>query len=355
MTELLRVEGLAKHYPIRRGVLRRHVGDVRAVDGLDFGMATGETLSLVGESGCGKSTTGRMIARLLAPSGGRIVFDGRDISGLSGKALSPLRREVQFMFQDPYASLSPRMTAHDIIAEPLRLQGTYRQNGAARVTELLDMVGLSRQHADRYAHEFSGGQRQRVGLARALAPGPRLLVLDEPVSALDVSIQAQIVNQLRQLQRELGLAYLFISHDLSIVRHVSHRIAVMYLGRIVEIGPRARIFSAPEHPYTRALLSATPVADPARRDERRRITLQGDVPSPSDPPSGCRFRTRCWKARDICANEEPKLVARQEDGHLSACHFPEGTLSSGEDITPGPSQGAGGTVEKKEARAWPEG
>ncbi|GAB2805808.1 dipeptide ABC transporter ATP-binding protein [Actinoallomurus bryophytorum] len=327
--ELLRVEDLRKYFPIRRGVLRRHDGDIRAVDGVSFALNAGETLSIVGESGCGKSTTGRMIVRLLEPTGGRILYRGEDLVAARGSRLRELRAEIQIMFQDPYSSLSPRMTVHDIVAEPLRVHGRYRDGGPARVRELLDLVGLSAAYENRYAHEFSGGQRQRVGLARALALDPKLLVLDEPVSALDVSIRAQVVNQMRRLQRTLGLAYVFISHDLSIVAHISHRIAVMYLGTIVEIGTRDQIFTAPRHPYTRALLSAVPVPDPALRGERERITLTGDVPDPSDPPSGCRFRTRCWKARDICATETPALVGSAGDGPASACHFPENDVVVG--------------------------
>lgn len=320
---ILEVAGLAKHFPIRRGVLRREVGAVRAVDGVDLTLQEGRTLGLVGESGCGKSTTGRLIARLLDPTAGEIRFGGRDLAGLSQRDLRPVRRDVQIMFQDPYASLSPRMTVHDIVAEPLRVQRRYRTGGRERVGELLDLVGLLPSHANRYAHEFSGGQRQRVGLARALALDPRLLVLDEPVSALDVSVQAQVVNLLRRLQGQLGLTYLFISHNLSVVRHISHDVAVMYLGRIVETGTREQIFEQPTHPYTHALLSAIPVPDPVGRDERERITLTGDVPNPSAPPSGCRFRTRCWKAQEICAQETPALIDRLGIGHASACHFPE--------------------------------
>jgi oligopeptide/dipeptide ABC transporter ATP-binding protein len=320
---LLKVEGLRKHFPIRKGILRRRTGEIRAVDGVDLELDAGETLSLVGESGCGKSTTGRLLVRLLEPTAGRIEFEGRDLARLSSGAMRNARRDIQIMFQDPYASLSPRMTVHDIVAEPLRVQRRYRDGGAQRVAELLDLVGLRPEHAQRYAHEFSGGQRQRVGLARALALDPKLLILDEPVSALDVSVQAQVVNQLRALQDRLGVAYVFISHNLAVVQHISHKVAVMYLGGIVETGTREDVFKAPTHPYTQALLSAIPVPDPAGRDERQRITLAGDVPSPSDPPSGCRFRTRCWKAQDICAEEAPALEDRLGVGHPSACHFPE--------------------------------
>ncbi len=320
---VLRAEGLVKHFPMRRGFLRRANDAVRAVDGVDFALRRGRTLGLVGESGCGKSTTGRLLVRLLAPTAGRILFQGTDIAGLRASELRPLRRQVQIVFQDPYASLSPRLTVHEIIAEPLRVHRRYRAGGASRVSELLETVGLSPEHANRYAHEFSGGQRQRIGIARALALEPQVLVLDEPVSALDVSVQAQIVNQLRTLQSTLDLSYLFISHDLSVVRHICDEVAVMYLGRIVEVGSRAAIFARPTHPYTQALLSAVPVPDPVGRESRSRIVLRGDVPSPSAPPSGCRFRTRCPKAQVRCAEEEPVLADRLGAGHPSACHFPE--------------------------------
>jgi ABC-type oligopeptide transport system ATPase subunit len=282
--EVLRVEDLTMHFPVRGGVLRRQVGTVRAVDGVSFTIDHGQTLSLVGESGCGKTTTGRMVVRLLEPTSGRIRYHGHDLATMGREERAAWRSKVQIVFQDPYSSLSPRLTVHDIIAEPLRIQGRYHREGAERVAALLDLVGLSPEHAHRYAHEFSGGQRQRIGIARSLALDPTLLVLDEPVSALDVSIQAQVVNQLRVLQKQLGLAYLFISHDLSVVRHVSHRIAVMYLGVIVETGSRDQIFGAPQHPYTQALLSAVPVPDPRRRGSRERITLTGDVPSPCHFP-----------------------------------------------------------------------
>ena len=352
---LLRVSGLTKHFPITQGLLRRQVGAVRAVDGVDFEVAAGETLGVVGESGCGKSTMGRLITRLLEPTGGRVEFDGRDITHLGAGAMRPLRRDVQMIFQDPYSSLNPRHTIGTIVGTPFRLQKVATEHGVKKeVQGLLEMVGLSPEHYNRYPHEFSGGQRQRIGIARALALRPKLVVADEPVSALDVSIQAQVVNLLDDLQSELGLTYVIIAHDLSVIRHVSDRIAVMYLGKVVELADREALYGTPFHPYTRALLSAVPVPDPKRRQRAAvaapgsepgsadasgagsgdgaasgpsaaaggRILLTGDVPSPIAPPSGCRFRTRCWKATELCAEQEPPLAALAP-GHEVACHFPE--------------------------------
>jgi oligopeptide/dipeptide ABC transporter ATP-binding protein len=323
--EILRVEGLRKHFPLRGGVFNRKVGSVLAVDGISFDVRAGETVGLVGESGCGKSTTGRTILRLVDPTDGHVYFKGHDLAEMSKRRMRQMRREIQMMFQDPYASLNPRIKVSEIIAEPLRIFGRYRgdHKGAQRVKELMRLVGLNPEHGNRFPHEFSGGQRQRIGVARALALDPQLLILDEPVSALDVSIQAQVINLLEELQDELGLAYLFIAHDLSVVRHLCDRVAVMYLGKIVEFGTKQDIFDNPTHPYTQALLSAVPIVDPRARGKRERIVLEGDVPSPSNPPSGCRFRTRCWKAEDICATDEPELIDRFGHGHPSACHFAE--------------------------------
>ncbi len=344
---LLRVEHVKKYFPIRSGILvQREIARVHAVDDVSFDLRAGETLGLVGESGCGKSTLARCIARLYDVTSGSLVFEGSDISAYSRRQLRPVRRELQMVFQDPYASLNPRKRVGAIISDPLRIHHAgSRAQISKRVQELLELVGLSPEHINRYPHEFSGGQRQRIGVARALALKPKLVIADEPVSALDVSIRAQVINLLDDLQDELGLTYIFIAHDLGVVRHVSDRIAVMYLGKIVEISPAEELYERPVHPYTEALLSAVPIPDPDLSAERQQIVLEGDVPSPISPPSGCRFHPRCRYATEICQTEEPPLVQYGTLGHLAACHHP---LSMGQ---PPVQAGQSAALEPKLVRA----
>lgn len=324
---ILKADDLVKHYPIKGGVLRTTVGQVKAVDGVSFELHRGETLGIVGESGCGKSTLGRVLMRLEEPTAGTVNFDGVDMFGQSGSAMRKLRRDIQIVFQDPYTSLNPRKTVGDIIGEPFEIHPDVLPKGGRKkaVKDLLDMVGLNPEHINRYPHQFSGGQRQRIGIARGIALRPKVLICDEPVSALDVSVQAQVINLMEKLQDELGLSYIFIAHDLSVVRHISDRVGVMYLGRMVELGTEEEIYQRPTHPYTQALLSAVPVPDPTMRGKREQIVLSGDVPSPANPPSGCRFHTRCFKAQPNCSVDDPALVDRPDGAgaHRSACHYAE--------------------------------
>jgi oligopeptide transport system ATP-binding protein len=323
---VLETKGLVKHFPITQGIVfKTKVGAVQAVDGVDIQLRRGETLGVVGESGCGKSTLAKLLVGLEKPTAGEIKVRGENMVTLRGGKLRRARRNIQMVLQDPYTSLNPRMTVGDIVGEPFEIhpEVTPRKGREQAVRDLLDLVGLNPDHINRYPHQFSGGQRQRIGIARALALKPEIIVCDEPVSALDVSIQAQVINLLESLQNEMGLSYIFIAHDLSVVRHIADRVAVMYLGRIVEIGNDREIYEEPTHPYTQALLSAVPVPDPTLRGHRDQIVLEGDVPSPANPPSGCRFRTRCWKAQDICAEQDPALVLREKSPHPSACHFAE--------------------------------
>jgi oligopeptide transport system ATP-binding protein len=322
---LLEVRGLQKYFPLTQGIVfKKTIGHVHAVDGVDLTLRRGETVGMVGESGCGKSTVAKLLVALEKPTGGSIIYKGQDVARMGGRALKQYRREVQIIFQDPYGSLNPRMTVGDIVAEGWAVHADVapRKGRLQRTQELLERVGLNPDYVNRYPHQFSGGQRQRIGIARALALRPEVIVCDEPVSALDVSVQAQVVNLLEDLQDDFGMSYLFIAHDLSVVRHLSDRIAVMYLGSVVEEGTESQVYGSPSHPYTQALLSSVPLHEPALRGQKDRILLQGDVPSPADPPSGCRFRTRCWKAQDICATEPPALVDRGQ-GHPAACHFAE--------------------------------
>ncbi|AXG15500.1 dipeptide ABC transporter ATP-binding protein [Intrasporangium calvum] len=323
---VLETHGLRKHYPLTQGIVfKKQVGAVRAVDGVDIQLRRGETLGVVGESGCGKSTLARLLVGLEAPTEGTIMLKGKDLSTVSHRDMRAVRRNIQMVMQDPYTSLNPRMTVGDIIGEPFDIHPEVvpKKGRMTRVRELIDLVGLNADHINRYPHQFSGGQRQRIGIARALALNPEIIICDEPVSALDVSIQAQVVNLLERLQEEFGLAYVFIAHDLSVVRHIADRVAVMYLGKVIETGNEDEIYEHTTHPYSQALLSAVPVPDPSLRGRRTQIILEGDVPSPANPPSGCRFRTRCWKAQEICALEEPPLTVRPGSDHPSACHFAE--------------------------------
>lgn len=336
---ILSVRDLIKHYPLKSGVVRHTVGHVKAVDGVSFDLYPGETLGVVGESGCGKSTLGRLLVALEPPTSGTITFEGRDVTHLRGSEMRKLRRDIQIVFQDPYTSLDPRMTVGDIVSEPFRIHpdAVPRGKRTERVKELLDVVGLNPEHINRYPHEFSGGQRQRIGIARGIALQPKVLVCDEPVSALDVSVQAQVVNLLQKLQRELGMAYIFIAHDLSVVRHISDRVAVMYLGRIMEMGDEEQIYERSTHPYTQALLSAVPVPDPSLRGQRHQILLHGDVPSPANPPTGCRFHTRCWRAQPLCSEKETSLNmhADGQGEHACRCHFAEIFEKASDDVKPG--------------------
>ncbi|SDH44959.1 oligopeptide transport system ATP-binding protein [Sinosporangium album] len=323
---ILEVRDLVKHFALTQGILvRRQIGAIKAVDGVSFDLRPGETLGIVGESGCGKSTLAKLLMALERPTSGSVKINGRDMAKARGRELKSMRRNVQMVMQDPYTSLNPRMTVGDIIGEPYEIHPEVAPKGMRRrkVQDLLELVGLNPDHINRYPHQFSGGQRQRIGIARGLALQPQIIICDEPVSALDVSIQAQVINLLERLQNELNLAYIFIAHDLSVVRHISDRVAVMYLGKLVELGGDVEIYDRPSHPYTQALLSAVPVPNPDGRERRERIILQGDPPSPANPPTGCRFRTRCWKAQDICAEQEPPLEVRPATDHRVACHFAE--------------------------------